>query len=192
MRQISLTSAVFASIVLTGAGTTVFAETIQVPQDHESIQAAINAAKPGDVVLVSAGVYRERLQLSPGVTVKSAGDSTKGTLGLKRAESTVINGDFDGAEGPGVLMTEHSIIDGGTFHVLAGSGKQVTVQDGPWKLVATYGKTPHYALFNVEADPQLKSDLAEKLDQITFRLRGLLERQEALEDQAAMKPGRDR
>jgi hypothetical protein len=54
---------------------------------------------------------------------------------------------------------------------------QVTAQDGPWKLVVTHGKTTRYELFNTKDDPQQKTNLADKLEQITFRLRGLTERQ---------------
>ena len=64
---------------------------------------------------------------------------------------------------------------------------QVTAQDGPWKLVVTHGKTTRYELFNTKDDPQQKTNLADKLEQITFRLRGLTERQWAVEFKAMMK-----
>jgi hypothetical protein len=68
---------------------------------------------------------------------------------------------------------------------------QVTAQDGPWKLVVTHGKTTRYELYNTKADPQQKTNLANKLEQITFRLRGLTERQWAVEFKAMMmKPSR--
>lgn len=127
MKRLQRTLAVSAVILLTAVCTTVSAETLQVPQDHKSIQAAIEVAKTGDVVLVSAGTYRERLRLKPGVTLKSAGDDAKGKLGLKRAEATIIDGSFDGAEGPGVLMAEDSTIDGFT---VTGVG---TYDDVAWK-----------------------------------------------------------
>lgn len=101
-------------VLMLGITTNASAATLQVPQDYGTIQSAIQAATPGDTVLVSPGTYTERLRLTAGVTLKSAGDNTKGQLGLKRAEATIITGDFDGAEGPGVRMGEGSTIDGFT------------------------------------------------------------------------------
>ena len=57
--------------------------------------------------------------------------------------------------------------------------------------MATYGKTTTYALFNTANDPQEDTDLSSRLEQITFRLRGLLERREGLEYQDEMR-GKDR
>lgn len=90
------------------------AATIQVPEEHKTIQAAIDAAKAGDVVLVQAGTYREPVRLKEGVTVKSAGDDTQGKVGLKRAEATVIAGDGAEAKGSAAIMAEGSVLDGFT------------------------------------------------------------------------------
>lgn len=94
-------------ILLTAAfSLPVAAVTIQVPKDHASVQSAIDAAKPGDTVLVTAGTYREPLKLKAGVIVKSAGSDEKGKLGLKRAEATTLEG--------GVEMAEKAVLDGFT------------------------------------------------------------------------------
>ena len=86
------------------------AATIRVPRDHKTIQAGINAGRPGDTVIVSSGTYKERIRLKPGITVKSDGDNAKGKLGLKRAEATIIDGDFKNAKGSGVEMAEDATL----------------------------------------------------------------------------------
>ena len=42
---------------------------ITVPGDYATIQAAIDAAKPGDVIQVSAGIYAENLTLNKPVSL---------------------------------------------------------------------------------------------------------------------------
>ncbi|MCH9654725.1 MAG: right-handed parallel beta-helix repeat-containing protein [Planctomycetes bacterium] len=90
------------------------ANTLRVPADHKTIQAAVDAATNGDTILVSAGSYKERIHLKEGVTLKSDGDETKGKLGLKRAETTIIDGGGNQGEGAGVLMAERATLDGFT------------------------------------------------------------------------------
>lgn len=91
------------------------AATLRVPEDHKTIQAAIDAAQTGDTILVAAGRYSERISLRPGVIVRSSGDDTKGKGGLKRAEATVIDGSGKIGDKPGVVMAEGSTLDGFTI-----------------------------------------------------------------------------
>ena len=115
------------------------ADTIRVPRDRGTIQAGIDAAQPGDTVLVAAGTYHERIRLRPGVTVRSEGDDAKGKLGLRRAEATVIDGHVAGADGPGVAMAEDSTLDGFT---VTGVGEY---DDALWnKHHATQGNDQSY------------------------------------------------
>lgn len=91
------------------------AETRHVPKQHESIQAAIDAAKPGDLILVEGGVYRERVRLKEGLTLKSAGDDSPGKLGLKRAEAAILDGGGSDAKGPAVELADGATLDGFTI-----------------------------------------------------------------------------
>ncbi|MAI31386.1 MAG: hypothetical protein CMM07_06915 [Rhodopirellula sp.] len=87
---------------------------LRVPEEFESIQSAINAASPGDSVLVQQGTYKERLMLAAGVTVRSVGGEESGAMGLKRAEKTILDGDGDSSNFPGVEMASGSVLDGFT------------------------------------------------------------------------------
>jgi hypothetical protein len=90
------------------------AVTLRVPQDHKTIQAAIDASQRGDTILVSPGRYPERITLKPGTVLRSDGDDTKGSQSLKRAEATVIDGGGNEGKRPGVVMAEGSTLDGFT------------------------------------------------------------------------------
>lgn len=93
----------------------VSAAILRVPQEHKTIQAAIDVAERGDTVLVSPGRYTERIRLKPGVLVRSAGDQSKGKAGLKRAEVTILDGSGEQGHQPGVTMADDSKLDGFTI-----------------------------------------------------------------------------
>jgi hypothetical protein len=50
------------------------AKVIRVPGQQATIQQAIEKSDPGDIVLVSPGIYRERLRMKPGMTLRSVGE----------------------------------------------------------------------------------------------------------------------
>ncbi len=58
-------------IIFVGLVNLASAGTLQVPQDFKTIQAAIDAAKAGDVVLVAKGKYPEVLRLKSGVSLQA-------------------------------------------------------------------------------------------------------------------------
>src|SRR5688572_24121555 len=46
--------------------------TIKVRQDHQTIQAAVNAASPGDTILVDDGIYKESIEINKSnLTIKA-------------------------------------------------------------------------------------------------------------------------
>jgi hypothetical protein len=68
-------------------------ETTRVPEDRRTIQAAIDAASPGDVIDIAAGIYEENLTVDVGVTLRgrafSATDPRRNTTILDGAGSDV-------------------------------------------------------------------------------------------------------
>jgi parallel beta-helix repeat protein len=92
----------------------VFAKDLHVPEDHPSVQAAINAAEAGDTVWLAAGIYKERIVLTEGITLRSTGDDQRGQTGLRRAEATVIDGGGRQGQGPGITMAQGCVLDGVT------------------------------------------------------------------------------
>lgn len=100
-----------AAVVLIGwfGAATVDADTLHVPGKYKTIQKAIDAAKPGDVVQTAPGIYKERIKLKGGVHVKGGG-----------ADKTVITG---GGRGIVVEGADEAIIEGFTIR---GSGKRGT------------------------------------------------------------------
>jgi hypothetical protein len=92
-----------------------FAATLRVPQDHQTIQAAIDASESGDTITVAPGRYLDRICLKSGIILRSDGNDTKGTDGLKRAEATIIDGGGKLGKQPGVAMAEGSTLDGFTI-----------------------------------------------------------------------------
>jgi len=70
--------------------------TIRVPQDAATIQAAVDAAEPGGLVLISPGVYREAVVVTtPFLTIR----------GLDRSE-TILDGGFELDNGISVLEAD--------------------------------------------------------------------------------------
>ena len=92
------------------------ADEVTVPNDFKTIQAAIDAATSGDVIVVSPGIYKERIQMKSQVTLRSAGSDEKGKFGLRRAEETIIDGGIAQPENEsaGVTMAEDCVLDGFT------------------------------------------------------------------------------
>jgi hypothetical protein len=65
---------------------------LRVPQDHPSIQAAIDAAGSGDVILVSPGTYNETLSIAnKSLTIRGTGTPSQAKLDRFGAGGTVVN-----------------------------------------------------------------------------------------------------
>ncbi|UCE95464.1 MAG: right-handed parallel beta-helix repeat-containing protein [Candidatus Bathyarchaeota archaeon] len=103
-------------------------DTIEVPTHYATIQEAINAASPGDIILVSSGTYYEHLIVNKSISLKSVnlheaiidGNGTGTVIRILeqniRIEGFIIqnSGELMGA-GAHVLDTNASVIIGNIF-----------------------------------------------------------------------------
>ncbi len=86
--------------------------TRRVPQEYPTIQAAVDAAVPGDLVLIDRGTYREEVQVTtPGLTLR----------GVDRNE-VVIDGEFTRPNGVTILFADGVSIENLTAINATGNG----------------------------------------------------------------------
>lgn len=67
-----------------------YGATLSVPKDHKTIQAAVDAAKAGDIIIVGAGAYRENIVIKKPLTIEAAGASALPPALPLAAPTTVI------------------------------------------------------------------------------------------------------
>ena len=84
------------------------ADTLQVPQQYSTIQAAVNAAGTGDIVEVDAGTYLENVVVNKTVTIK--GDSAASTVVDGGGNNVVFNIQEDNVE-----LRDLTIRNGGSY-----------------------------------------------------------------------------
>ena len=92
-------------------GSAVAQTTIRVPADQPTIQGGIDAAAPGDTVLVAPGTYVERVDfLGKAITLTSeAGPAA--TVIDGNAGGVVVT--FRSGEGPGAILKGFTVTNGG-------------------------------------------------------------------------------
>ncbi|MET8771923.1 right-handed parallel beta-helix repeat-containing protein [Streptomyces sp. NPDC004658] len=117
-----------ATVMVVGAGAvatagTAHAATVRTVSPGQSIQAAVDAAQPGDTVQLTAGTYQESVQVEKdNITIKGAGSGPNGTVikppaafpanhcGQHQA-AICFRGTVDGTDGPSSHAT--SFVHGG-------------------------------------------------------------------------------
>lgn len=101
--------------------------TIQVPANQPTIQAAIDAANNGDTVLVAPGTYAENINLKgKAITVTSSGGPAVTTINGGAAGSVVI---FNTNEGLGSVLRGFTITNGKTSGVPSYDGGGVYISN---------------------------------------------------------------
>lgn len=87
----------------------VAALTIRVPTNYPTIQAAINAASPGDTILVSSGTYIERILVNKYVKIMGENPQTTIIDGSKAGVVVNITASY-------VQITNFTVRNGGYYH----------------------------------------------------------------------------
>ncbi|MBS3777787.1 MAG: hypothetical protein KGY50_00670, partial [Candidatus Thermoplasmatota archaeon] len=97
---------------------TASADTINVPSDYSTIQAAIDNANPGDTIIVAAGTYTEDITIDKAITLQGAntgipGDGSRGSESIIDGFITITG---DGATLDGFAI-ESTFTSGGVVFV---------------------------------------------------------------------------
>ena len=115
MRKGGLWKSIFCFFVVIPMmwGTTVFAEEIKVPSQYSQIQPAIDAAAPGDVILVATGTYVGNLLVQKAITIKKEKETDHCTIDCGNDGGAVSRGvTFSGAEASGAVLSGFTITAG--------------------------------------------------------------------------------
>ena len=112
-------------------------EVINVPEDHETIQEAVDSASPGDMVLVAEGVYNEAVDVTTdGLTIRGADRN-----------GTVLDGEFELENGIRVLGANGVVVENMTARNYARNGFFFTGVDGYRGSYLTAYRNGDYGLY---------------------------------------------
>ena len=119
-----------------------FAETVRVPQDAATIQAAVDVVDPGGMVLIDPGIYRESVIVTtPFITIR----------GMDR-NRVVIDGRFRRAMGIHVIEADGVTIENLTVRNHLLTGVQWSTVHGYWGSFLTAYNNGDYGVFAYDSD----------------------------------------
>jgi hypothetical protein len=121
----------------TSGNGTASGNTINVPADYDTIQGAVNAASPGDLILISPGVYNEAVDVeTDDLTIR----------GLDRNE-VILDGNFELANGIKVVGANGVTIENMTGRHYTGNSFFWTGVDGYRGSYLTSYRTGDYGIY---------------------------------------------
>jgi len=97
-------------LLLVSVPTSAYSAVIEVPNDYATIQAAIDAAVKGDIVLVAPGTYVENIDfIGKAISVKSSGGAKVTVIDGNKLGSVVS---FENSEGADSVLEGFRVING--------------------------------------------------------------------------------
>jgi plastocyanin len=119
-----------------------YAETLRVPADFPTIQAAVDHVHPGGMVLIAAGVYKEQVTVTtPYITIR----------GLDR-NRTIVDGEFRRANGIEVIEADGVVVQNMTARHELLNGFYWSRVHGFWGSYLTAYDNGDYGLFAYASD----------------------------------------
>jgi hypothetical protein len=116
-------------------------DTLRVPQDHETIQEAVDEADPGDLVLVDAGTYEEAVDVTTeNITIR----------GVDRNE-VILDGGFELENGIRVLDTDGVVVENMTARNYVSNGFYWTGSDYYRGSYLTAYRNGDYGIYSFDA-----------------------------------------
>ncbi|HMR39553.1 MAG TPA: hypothetical protein PKA90_03905, partial [Ignavibacteria bacterium] len=106
---------------------------INVPGSYSTIQAAINAANNGDIILVAAGVYRENLTINKYIQLRGSNYTVNPNTGIRGPETVIQPGTSDPDPNSLTAVNILYITPGGSGSVIDGftfDGDNTTITSG--------------------------------------------------------------
>ncbi len=121
----------------TTALATVSGVTIKVPADKPTVQAAVDAAKAGDLILIDAGVYKEGVNVTtPNLTIR----------GVDR-NKVILDGEFTRENGVRILDADGVTVENMTARNFTGNGFFWTGVTGYRGSYLTTSRTGNYGIY---------------------------------------------
>jgi uncharacterized repeat protein (TIGR01451 family) len=119
-------------VVLAGAATICSAATINVPGDYATIQGAVNAASPGDTIVIAAGTYSENILISKRLVLQGAGsgNTASDTIITSAAASTPVITMNAGGDNSGSRFVFQNLRVTGATGSASHAGSGITLQPG--------------------------------------------------------------
>jgi len=112
-------------------------KTIKVPADQPTVQAAVDAAKSGDLILIDAGVYKEAVNVTtPNLTIR----------GVDR-NKVILDGEFTKENGIRVLEANGVAVENMTARNFTGNGFFWTGVEGYRGSYLTSYRTGNYGIY---------------------------------------------